>query len=48
MFFDGGFEVRGAFLEFWKTFDKVCHNGIIFKLKQNDISSKLLSVLSDF
>ena len=36
------------FLISQKTFDKVWHKGIIFKLKQNGISGKLLSVLSDF
>ena len=42
-----GFEVRGVFLDISKDFDKVWHKGIIFKLKQNSISSKLLCVLSD-
>ena len=46
--FDDGFEVRGVFLDISKAFDKVWHKGIIFKLKQNGISGKLLSVLSDF
>ena len=46
--FDNGFEVRGVILDISKAFDKVWHKGIIFKLKQNGISSKLLSVLSDF
>ena len=45
---DDGFEVRGVFLDISKAFDKVWHKGIIFKLKQNGISGKLLSVLSDF
>ena len=40
--FDDGFEVRGVFL------DNVWHKGIIFKLKQNGNSRKLLSILSDF
>ena len=31
-----------------KAFDKVWHNGLIFKLKQNGISGKLLSTLTDF
>ena len=48
MSFDDGFEVRGVFLDISKAFDKVWHKGIIFKLKQNGISGKLLSVLSDF
>ena len=46
-FYDG-FEVSGVFLDISKLFDKVCHKGIIFKLKQNGIFVKLLSVLSDF
>ena len=40
--------MRGIFLDISKAFDKVWHKGIIFKLKQNGISGKLLSVLSDF
>ena len=40
--------MRGVFLDISKAFDKVWHKGIIFKLKQNGISGKLLSVLSDF
>ena len=46
-FYDG-FEVSGVFLDISKPFDKVCHKGIIFNLKQNGIFVKLLSVLSDF
>ena len=38
----------GVFLDILKAFDEVWHKGIIFKLKQNGISGKLLSVLSDF
>ena len=40
--------MRGVFLDVSKAFDKALHKGIIFKLKQNGISGKLLSVLSDF
>ena len=46
--FDDGFEVWGNFLDISRAFDKVWHKGIIFKLKQNGIPSRLLSVLSDF
>ena len=45
---DDVLEVRGVFLHTAKAFDKVWHKGIIFKLRQNGISSKLFSVLSDF
>ena len=46
--FDDGLDVRGVFLDISKAFDKVWHEGIIFKLKQNGISSKLLNLLCDF
>ena len=46
--FDDGFDVRGVFLDISKAFEKVWHKGIIFKLKQNGVCGKLLSVLSDF
>ena len=36
--FDDGFKVRGVFLDISKAFEKVWHEGLIFKLKQNDIS----------
>ena len=41
-------QVRGVFLDVSKGFDKVWHKGIIFKLTQNGISSKLISVLPNF
>ena len=31
--FDKGFEVRSVFLDISKAFDKVWHEGLIFKLK---------------
>ena len=46
--FDDGFDVRSAFLDISKAFDKVCHDGLIFKLKQNSISGNLLNLLSNF
>ena len=46
--FDNGLEVRGAFLDISKTFDEVCHERLIFKLKLNGISGDLLHILSDF
>ena len=35
-------ETRALFLDISKAFDKVWHNGIIFKLKCNGISGNLL------
>ena len=46
--FDDGFEVRSVFLDKFKAFDKVCHEGIIFTLQQNGISDDLLKILSGF
>ena len=46
--FDAGYEVRGVFLDISKAFDKVWHEGLIFKLKQNGISGKLLNLIKDF
>ena len=46
--FDEGFEVRGVFLDISKAFDKVWHEDLIFKLKQNGISGNLLNLLCDF
>ena len=46
--FDDGLEVRSVFLDMSKAFDKVWHEGIIFKLKQNGISDDLLNILPDF
>ena len=46
--FDDGLEVRGVFLDISKAFDKVWHEGLIFKLKQNGVSGDLLHILSDF
>ena len=46
--FDDGFKVRGVFLDISKAFNKVWHEGLIFKLKQNGISGNLLNLLCDF
>ena len=46
--FGDGSEVRGVFLDISKSLDEVWQKGIMFKRKQNGISGKLLSVLSDF
>ena len=46
--FDLGLEVRSIFLDISKAFDKVWHDGIIYKLAQNGISENLLNLLDDF
>ena len=45
---DDGFEVKGVFLDISKAFDKVCHEDLIYKLKQSGISGKLLNIIKDF
>ena len=47
-FFDNGLEVRGVFLDIPKAFDKVWHDGLIYKLKQNEIKDTLICLLIDF
>ena len=46
--FDDAFEGRAVFLDISKAFDKVWHKGLIYKLKQNGISGKLLNLIIDF
>ena len=41
-------EVRGVFVDISKAFDKLCHEGLIYKLQQNGISGELLNILIDF
>ena len=36
-YFDDGYEVRGVFHDISKAFDKVWQNGLIYKLKQNEV-----------
>ena len=46
--FDDGLEVKIVFLNISKAFDKVWHDGVIFKLEQNGISGDLLNIFIDF
>ena len=46
--FDNGYKVRGIFLDISKAFDKVWHQGLHYKLRQNGISGELLNTLTDF
>lgn len=41
-------ETRAVFLDISKAFDKVWHEGLCFKLKQNGIDGNLLKLLSSF
>jgi len=41
-------EVRAVFLDLSKAFDKVWHEGILFKLKQNGVSGKLLDLFASY
>ena len=43
-----GLEVRDVILDISKAFDKVWHEGLIYKLQQNGISGELLNILIDF
>ena len=44
---DEVYETRGAFLDMLKSFEKVLHEDLVFKLKQNGISGNLLNILED-
>ena len=41
-------EVRAVFLDMSKAFDKVWHEGLIHKLKQNGIDGKILALLTNY
>ena len=41
-------EVRSVFLDISKAFDKVWHEGLLFKLEQNGISGSLLKLMSSY
>ena len=42
------FEVRSIFLDISKAFDKVWHEGLIFKLKQNGVCGPLIKLLVNY
>ena len=46
--FDESYKVRVVFLDISKAFDEVWHAGLIFKLKKNGISGKLLNLIKGF
>jgi len=41
-------EVRAVFLDISKAFDKVWHEGLIFKLEQNGVSGSLLNLFQNY
>ena len=41
-------EVRAVFLDISKAFDKVWHEGLIFKLKQNGVSGSMLMFYQNY
>ena len=41
-------ELRAVFLDISKAFDKVWHDGLLFKLKQNGVSGKLLKFFESY
>ena len=46
--FESHAETRAAFLDISKAFDKVWHEGLLFKLKHSGISGRLLLLIGDF
>ena len=46
--FDCGLEVRSVYLDMSKAFDKVWHDGLVFKLEQNGISGSLLKLFQNY
>ena len=43
-----GLEVRGIFRDISNVFDKVWHDGLIFKLRRNGICGEMINILEDF
>ena len=46
--FDDSLEVRSIYLDMSKAFDKVWHEGLLFKLKQNGVEGKLLNLFQNY
>ena len=46
--FDKGLEVREIFLDISKTFDKIWHDSVIFKLHQNGITEDIIMFMLVF
>ena len=41
-------EIRSVYLDMSKAFDKVWHEGLVFKLKQNGVDGKLLHLFQNY
>ena len=41
-------ETRGVFLDISKAFNRVWHDGLLFKLKQNGVNGNLLGLIKSF
>ena len=41
-------ETRAVFLDFYKAFDRVWHEGLVYKLERNGISGKLLKLMKNY
>ena len=41
-------EIHGVFLDISKAFDRVWHDGLLFKLEQNDVSRNLFQLIKSF
>ena len=46
--FNDDLETSEVFLDISKTFDKVWHEGLLYKLKQNGTSGNLVNIITDF
>ena len=43
---DADLEVRGVFLEIYKAFEKVWHDSLIYKLRDNGVTDKVLNIFN--
>ena len=43
-----GHEFRDVLLNISKAFNRVCHEGLLFKLQENRISGELIKLIKDF
>ena len=46
--FDNGYEVRCVFFDISESFDKVWHDGLVFKIQENGITSNLIKCFEHF